>query len=86
MEETIQINTAPIGYFGGRTEIFSLAPKVYFEATSLYPEMIGKIKAKGIVEDIFVDDETFKGKVYCRNFINSFYGRWGIRKTPKCKL
>ena len=63
-----------------------LAPKVYFEATSLYPEMIYKIKAKGLSIPFFIDDETFEGKVYYRNIINSFYGRWGIRKTPKCKL
>ena len=52
-----------------------LSPKTYIEVTSMYPEIMYKIKAKGFTPTL-IDDETFKGQVYHRLFV----------ETPNCKL
>ena len=70
-----------------------LSPKTYIEPISMYPKMMYKIKAKGLVEPILIDAERFHGitlkEFYSIYVLNSFYGRWG-KKHPsvswKCKL
>ena len=70
-----------------------VSPKMYIEPISMYPKMMYKIKAKGLVEPILIDAERFHGitlkEFYSIYVLNSFYGRWG-KKDPSvsynCKL
>merc|ERR1711991_858780 len=56
-----------------------VSPKMYIEPISMYPKMMYKIKAKGLVEPILIDAERFH--VTLTWVLNSFYGRWG-KKDP----